>query len=237
MSFIRQAATDPPEEARRSVRLREPGMIGRISWRPHHLALWGMVLLPAAVIAQEPVQDGILQQEWREVQTNRNQEVKKNWWQHLSPKCLDEYIQAGADVNVTDRRGWTPLHSAARFNSDLEVLSALLQAGAIVGAKDRAGDTPLHWAAAANTNVKIITSLIEAGADVNATDRFGWTPIHTAAESNANPAVIETLLAAGARPKRRAYFLLFGPKFLLKHNSNMSEADRKAAIALLKESG
>lgn len=100
----------------------------------------------------------------------------------------------------------------------------------------RDGDTPLHWTAAANTNVVIITTLIEASADVNATDKFGWTPIHTATESNANPAVIEALPAAGARHKRRAYFVLFGPEFLLKHNSNMSDDDKKAALELLKES-
>ncbi|MBT8102298.1 MAG: ankyrin repeat domain-containing protein, partial [Gammaproteobacteria bacterium] len=101
---------------------------------------------------------------------------------------------------------------------------------------NKARDTPLHWAAAENTNVDILTTLIEAGADVNARDRFGWLPIHTAAEGNSNPEVIEVLLAAGSKRNKRAYFVLFRPAFLLKHNANMSDTDKKTAMALLKKS-
>jgi ankyrin repeat protein len=110
-----------------------------------------------------------------------------------------------------------------------------LRAGATVDAKDSAGDTALHWAAAENTNVEIISCLLEAGADVNATDKYGWLPIHTAAERNSNPDVIETLLGAGAERDRRAYFVLFRPRFLLKHNSSMSDKDKRVALALLDE--
>ena len=195
------------------------------------------LLIPATAITEKRSSDENLRQEWLEIQSNRNQQIKKDWWQHLEAEALGDYLAAGADINATDRRGWTPLHSAARFNRDAKVLSALLEAGADVRAKDRAGDTPLHWAAAANSNARIVTLLLEAGANVNAVDNYGWLPIHSAAESNANPDVIDALLSAGSKRKRRAYFLLFGPKFLLKHNSNMSKADKKFARTLLEKPG
>jgi hypothetical protein len=40
---------------------------------------------------------------------------------------------------------------------------------------------------------------------------------------------------AGADRYRRAYFVFFRPEFLLKHNSSMSEKDKKIALALLNE--
>ncbi len=203
-------------------------------WHPVQMTLWALLLLPASAIAQEQATDEGWQREWSEIQSNKNHQMKSDWWQQLDRARLNNYLHAGADVNVSDRRKWTPLHSAARYNADPEVLAALLQAGAVVAARNKAGDTPLHWAAAENANVEIVTSLIEAGANVNAKDKFGWTPLHTAAESGSNPKVIEVLLAAGAKRNKRAYFVLFRPVFLAKHNSNLSETDKKAVIALLK---
>ncbi len=198
------------------------------SWIPVALTV---LLCPAIATAQAP---DALRQEWFEVQQVNDRLTRQSWWQAVNEERLGRYLAAGVDVNLATRRGWTPLHSAARYNPDPRVLTMLVEAGAIVDARDRAGDTPLHWAAAENANVEIIAVLIEAGADVNAKDKFGWLPIHTAAESNANPDVIEALLEAGAKRKGRAYFLLFRPSFLLKHNANMPDKDKEAAMALLK---
>ncbi len=196
------------------------------------IVVLALLLLPVAAMSQAQSED--LQQEWREIQVEKKRREQGKWWRHLDLDQLNAFIQTGVDVNVADRRGWTPLHSAARFNPDTRIVLALLQAGADVHAKDRSGDTPLHWAAAANANVDIVLSLLEADANVNAVDKFGWLPIHTAAEANPNPEVIRVLLEAGSKRKRRAYFLLFGPRFLLKHNANMSDADKKIAMILLK---
>jgi ankyrin repeat protein len=111
----------------------------------------------------------------------------------------------------------------------------LLEAGADVNARDKAGDTPLHWAAAENTGTAVINALLQAGAVVNARDRYGWLPIHTAADRNPNPDIIDALLKAGADPDKRAYFVLFRPIFLLKHNANMSDKEKEVALAMLKE--
>ena len=131
------------------------------------------------------------------------------------------------------REGWTELHFAARYETNPACVSKLIVAGADVNARNRSGDTPLHWAAAENPNIEIARLLLEAGADVNAKDKFGWLPLHTAAERSDDPQVVALLLEAGSKRNSRAYYVLFSPRFLLKHNDNMSEADKKLALALL----
>ena len=167
-----------------------------------------------------------LRQEWLNIQTADNRRARAAWWRDLDYERMRHFISARVLLDVEDRRGWTPLHSAARFNPDSRILVALLDGGADVNAKDSAGDTPLHWAAAENSNVQVVRELISAGADVNACDRYGWSPLHTAAERSANPNVIRELLGAGAKRNKRAYFVLFGPKFLLRHNANLSREDK-----------
>ncbi len=54
-------------------------------------------------------------------------------------------IMDGAKVNVTDERGWTPLHFAA-MKGRVENAKILIKNSAEVNAKDRLGKTPLHWA-------------------------------------------------------------------------------------------
>lgn len=192
-------------------------------------------LISTGGMSQETAQADDLRQEWIVVQAESDRQKRKAFWQDLDPDRLSAYIEAGAEVTIADKRGWTPLHSAARYNTNPDVLEALVNAGATVDAKDRAGDTPLHWAAAENANVDIINILLESGANVNARDKYGWLPIHTAADRNSNPAVIDTLLKAGAKRNKRAYFVFFRPIFLLKHNANMSEKDKEAALALLQQ--
>ena len=54
-------------------------------------------------------------------------------------------IASGADVNVKDESGSTPLHSAALFGYR-EISELLIAKGANVNAKNDAGETPLDWA-------------------------------------------------------------------------------------------
>lgn len=192
-----------------------------------------LLLYPAVILAQAQAQQRDLQGGWLAINNHEDQHVRKDWWQSLSAQQVSAYIQAGADLNAKDSRGWTPLHSAARYSGQPAVLAALLETGALVNVKDSAGDTPLHWAAAENPNVKVLVLLLQAGADVNASDRFGWIPLHNAAAENSNPEIIRALLEAGSKRNLRAYFVLFSPGFLLKHNPNMSDRDKDRARAML----
>ena len=54
-------------------------------------------------------------------------------------------LEAGADVNTTNKEGKTPLHVAATWDKKL-IAEILLEAGADVHFKDKEGKTPLDIA-------------------------------------------------------------------------------------------
>jgi ankyrin repeat protein len=67
----------------------------------------------------------------------------------------------GADVNVTDERGSTPLLEAARYGHD-DVVRVLLAAGANFKARDKEGKTALMLAAAGGHD-EVVRVLKQAG--------------------------------------------------------------------------
>ena len=107
-----------------------------------------------------------------------------------------DLINQGADPNLRNWRGETPLHRAAIRNPDLDVSRALIAARADVNAKDESGATPLHRAVP-HVSPGRGNLLIEAGADVNAQDKAGATPLHYAAESGREE-MIGRLIESGA---------------------------------------
>ena len=111
-------------------------------------------------------------------------------------------LQSGADPNVRDKDGNTPLHQAAGFNENPAVIAALVDVGADPKARNKWGLTPLHRAGF-NQKSAIVAALVDAGAEPNIRDGGGNTPLHVAAMFNENPAVITALLDAGADPKAR----------------------------------
>ncbi|NND43773.1 MAG: hypothetical protein HKN58_00515 [Xanthomonadales bacterium] len=205
-------------------------------WLPRALYAGGLALvlggLPDFALSGSTDSPAI-RHTWNEVQQQWEKDERARWWAQLTVVELQAFLEAQVDVNLADKRGWTPLHSAARENGNPEITELLLGQGAEIGARDRAGDTPLHWAAAENDNPEVVATLLRHGGSVNERDRYGWTPLHTAAETSSDADIIELLLNAGAEPGKRAYFLLFSPKFLLRHNGNIPDADRARALAML----
>ena len=58
---------------------------------------------------------------------------------------VEQLLQRGADPNVKDQRGFTPLHMAV-YSGSLEVVQLLLEHGANPDAKDVGGKTPYDLA-------------------------------------------------------------------------------------------
>jgi ankyrin repeat protein len=87
-------------------------------------------------------------------------------------------IDHGADIEMRDNKGCTPLYIAARYQR-YDVLLDLMDRGANIDAKDNQGRTPLS-VAAENGNINSCLALLERGADVNSKDNDGCTPLHAA---------------------------------------------------------
>jgi len=63
-------------------------------------------------------------------------------------------LEHGADINVQEEDGWTPLHVASRYGA-LEVMRLLLEHGVDVEAKDKTGKTPLQCTVTSDEGVDL----------------------------------------------------------------------------------
>jgi ankyrin repeat protein len=95
--------------------------------------------------------------------------------------AVEDHFSQGADVNVRDLYGWTPLHFAANC-ADTDIAGILLEKGADVHARSDDGSTPL-LIAANNGRSEVITLLLGAGADVHDKDENGATALIYAANN------------------------------------------------------
>jgi ankyrin repeat protein len=84
---------------------------------------------------------------------------------------IQEAIEKGADINVQDEEGNTPLILAlAEEAVNDETIECLLDCNPDVTIADKDGITPLHLAALRNS-IKFVKALIERGANINARDK------------------------------------------------------------------
>jgi ankyrin repeat protein len=104
-------------------------------------------------------------------------------------------LENGANSEVKESDGWTPLFLASRAGHDA-IISLLLENGTNVNAKDKWGNTPLHHASQKGYET-IVSLLLENRAEVNAIGEWGNTPLHLACLER-REAVISLLLEHGA---------------------------------------
>ncbi len=106
-------------------------------------------------------------------------------------ECVLELLEAGADLNVKDPKGWTPVFWCA-FSGRHKLLEVLIKRGADVNVRDDHGKTPLHIAAEQG-HLAAVATLVGSGAVVMAKEADGASPLHLAARRG-NLAVCECLV-------------------------------------------
>ena len=87
-------------------------------------------------------------------------------------------LENDANINTFDMNGNRPLHYAAGFNIDLEIIVELLKNGANldVNEQNRYQAIPLHWAARFNPNPQVIMTLLNFHSNPSAKDILRKTP-------------------------------------------------------------
>lgn len=112
-------------------------------------------------------------------------------------QLLELLVEFGADVNMPNEKGGTPLMVAASLGQeDAEATRTLLENGANVDAMDPTGRTALFYA----YDYDVVKCLVDGGADVNVRAFDGPTVILNAAR-HSTPSVVQLLLDHGADPE------------------------------------
>ena len=104
-------------------------------------------------------------------------------------------LQRGANVNILDEKGKSPLHRVAE-GGRIDIAELLLKHGADVGSRNEEGWTPLYAASRAG-QVEMAELLIRHGADVSSPHNAGRTPLH-AASFGGHVKTAELLIQRGA---------------------------------------
>ncbi|HSW59797.1 MAG TPA: ankyrin repeat domain-containing protein [bacterium] len=112
---------------------------------------------------------------------------------------FEKLINDGADINLKDKEGDTPLHYAVKFKRE-KPFQMLLNKNAVINAVDNYGTTPLS-AAIQVKQYKMAEILVEKGADINRPNSAGVTPLMFAANGAKYPApeMVKFLLKNGAK--------------------------------------
>ena len=111
------------------------------------------------------------------------------------PDVAKLLLISGANTEIRDQHGVTPLHDAAALSLD-EIVLLLLDFGANIHARTVHGNTALHVAAVRN-HVSVVHILLERGAGKDARTVDGVTSLFMAAERGGEETV-RALISSGA---------------------------------------
>ncbi|OUL20520.1 hypothetical protein BV378_29320 [Nostoc sp. RF31YmG] len=123
-----------------------------------------------------------------------------------SMQSVELMLLRGANVNLPDTNGITPLMVAARYTyrAGAEMTKFLLDKGALVNAKSKKGSTALMFSCSPVAShyedeyAKVVKMLITKGAQLNAKNQMGATPLSVAIQGNWQK-IVAILKQAGAK--------------------------------------
>lgn len=116
---------------------------------------------------------------------------------HGDVQAIKKAINEGANIDIQDDEGFTPLNRAAKL-SYFHLVKYYIELGADVNIPNNNKITPLHYGVEYN-NVKIVNLLLEEGANIDARDSIQECPLHWAGWTG-NYEVAKLLLKYGANP-------------------------------------
>jgi ankyrin repeat protein len=90
---------------------------------------------------------------------------------------IKDILTQGANIDITDKAGKTPVVIAAEYNR-MDVVKLLLDTNANYGTRDNKGGTLMHIIAGKKgaANLDVLKKLLQMGADMNARDLKGISP-------------------------------------------------------------
>lgn len=142
---------------------------------------------------------------------------EENYYSALTAACYNNnfnkakiLIEYGADVNLSDGSGKTPLYTILNGNlkeDSIKTLELLIEKDVDINQKFEHGATPLMLAVSRSgykdyPSIKVLKNLvmllIEKGAKIDVTDDYGKTPLMWACSGGFNNDIITLLLQKGA---------------------------------------
>jgi len=109
-------------------------------------------------------------------------------------ECMKFLLKHGAFINMANKEGDTPIHSA---EDDFEIIRFLLKNGANINQKNNYGSTVLMGAVSTPNNLKVVKLLLDYNADINTKNKYGNTLLHEAALNLGTIEIIKLLLNKG----------------------------------------
>ncbi len=104
----------------------------------------------------------------------------------LQKRTVNHLLKAGADLQIVDDQGMTPLmhHAGSRY-SDAAVVKILIEAGSQLEARDCTGRTALIHCARSYSRIMFF-DLVKLGADIHAKDNSGWGVLEHSKDAEPN---------------------------------------------------
>jgi ankyrin repeat protein len=120
-------------------------------------------------------------------------------------------LQRGADPNIRNKAGATPLQLAVTLNLD-DAADALIEGGAQVNVSDQTGETPLI-AAVHQRNTTLMRKLLAKGGDPDHNDSSGRSARDYVAAMKSNELLLRELEAADENRAGEGTKQTYGPSF------------------------